>query len=760
MKKELISQHSILTYPYQLAALLKPSLFFTNHFIYVKPTYFYFFNYKFKANYFQFFSTFLKKSILGYRVSEVSVKPKAFVKKFSLFYKTLKLRKIFFIGYRKNKKLKIKELLRSPKLYFFNDSPSWSLKGLPFTYLNRFLLSSRTCNKFFLEKVKKKLFLSKFSDTFKKKLNRKRVQRPTIPRSPVSEAFFPKPYLYFLDGAREANPRTTLLFRLLKSLSFRHLIPKEKKVSFVINTKKKLLNLKKRLAFSLDSLVAKKTSAVPLLKSSRTLFLKSRVPALLTRRAILFKRLFNTFFKKNGKSVLPFEVVLKKKLHTSKILLRKSELRNLLLLTFNKKLKIRFRKFFTKEAPVFPKHKSAFLNLPKRANKGFLLYNFFKNFLSLLNKRLTFMTKDAILSPRFFFFWKNLIGCSNNQALVKKISLRKYNNSIKPQLLNSFSFGTYGYFYITPLYEVFSKKGILGIVVSLYSFSFFHDIKNFFLRSYRPSINFMGKFTSDPFYESEILDTQNGTDSLGSLPNQPYSRELSPQVPNWTTVLRVPTTYGLSRVRRIRFKPGYSRIWRYARSSLKFLWSLNFKYQHRLTVFLTRFQRFNKIQMARCYELRVYYVLSHSYFSPDLSLSNSLFNSNLVFINGRLCKNPNLVLVVNDVVQLIVSYKYYITQRWLTIFKKKKVFRLTKFLFTKKNKIFSGSSTLMTTRFPKWLLDSIFFKSDIPKYLEIDFFTLSIFLVYEPFFVNDFNPLTWKLHKFSVINLYNWKYIN
>lgn len=759
MKKELISQYSTLIHSYQWVTTSVPSLLFSRHLFSLKPLYFLFFNHKFKANFFHFYSAFSKLNSLDYRASRISVKPRVSMKKFSMLYKTFKLRKIFFGGLSKKKKLKAKKLSKFSKLYFFNDAGNWALRGLPFTYLNRFMLSSRTYNKFFLEKMKKKLFLVRSTYAPVRSPKHKRTQRSPIPRSPVGEAFYPKPYLYFLDGVREANPRTILLFRVLKHLSFRYLVSKKKKTTFFVNVRKKLLSLKKRLAFIPNPSRVKDFHPKLITRSSRIFFLKNKVPTLFTRRALLFRLLFNSFFKKTKKKAVVYEVTLKKKQPISKILSRKPELLKVLSSLFNKKLKIRFRKFFTKKVPSLPKHKATLLQLPKRVNRAFLLHSFFKKLLSLLDKYLIFKDKSTTPSSRPFF-WRNFLDNKTGQVSQKKKYLLKYKNTIRPQLLKSFSFGTYGYLYIAPLYEVFSKKGILGIVVSLYSFSFFHDIKNFFLRSYKPSITFMGRVATDPSYDSKTLDTQNSIGGIGSSPHLLHSEKLELQAPAWVTVLKVPTPYGLSRVRRIRFKPGYSRIWRYARSSLKFLWSLNFKYQHRLTVFLTRFQRFNKMQMAKCYELRVHYVLSHSYFSPDFLLGKSFFTADLVFLNGRLCKNPNLVLVVNDVVQLVVSYKYYITQRWLTIFKKKKVFRLTKFLFTKKNKIFSGNSTLMTTRFPKWLLDTIFFKSDVPKYLEIDFFTLSIFLLYEPFFVNDFNPLTWKLYKFSVLNLYNWKYLN
>jgi hypothetical protein len=60
---------------------------------------------------------------------------------------------------------------------------------------------------------------------------------------------------------------------------------------------------------------------------------------------------------------------------------------------------------------------------------------------------------------------------------------------------------------------------------------------------------------------------------------------------------------------------------------------------------------------------------------------------------------------------------------------------------------------------PKWILHSKNIIDDVPNFLEIDYFTLSLFVLYEPFNWNDVNNYNLIEQKFSIINLYNWKYI-
>jgi hypothetical protein len=60
---------------------------------------------------------------------------------------------------------------------------------------------------------------------------------------------------------------------------------------------------------------------------------------------------------------------------------------------------------------------------------------------------------------------------------------------------------------------------------------------------------------------------------------------------------------------------------------------------------------------------------------------------------------------------------------------------------------------------PKWILYSKNIIDDVPSFLEVDYFTLSLLVLYEPFNWNDVSNYNLLEQKFSIINLYNWKYI-
>ena len=130
-----------------------------------------------------------------------------------------------------------------------------------------------------------------------------------------------------------------------------------------------------------------------------------------------------------------------------------------------------------------------------------------------------------------------------------------------------------------------------------------------------------------------------------------------------------------------------------------------------------------------------------------------------VFLNGLRCSNGDIILHKDDFIQLAVSVKYYILFKVLLNDLKARKERLSRFATINKVKLLKPNSGLFNQRFPNWIRNLIFSFYDIPKYVEVDFFSLSVFLLYEPFFFTDFSLPNANLLTSNVINLYNWKYI-
>jgi hypothetical protein len=131
-------------------------------------------------------------------------------------------------------------------------------------------------------------------------------------------------------------------------------------------------------------------------------------------------------------------------------------------------------------------------------------------------------------------------------------------------------------------------------------------------------------------------------DKLSPLTNKlTYSKNS-----NSTDELRIP---------RIRFKPGYQRLWRNFR--LAFAESIGFKYiyQQQLTRYLMRFYRKLNQSYFNFKEASVQKIIMYSKLLPDLQTFNVFFENSLIFLNGQILTNKYIFIYKNDFIQLEVS---------------------------------------------------------------------------------------------------------
>jgi hypothetical protein len=210
---------------------------------------------------------------------------------------------------------------------------------------------------------------------------------------------------------------------------------------------------------------------------------------------------------------------------------------------------------------------------------------------------------------------------------------------------------------------------------------------------------------------------------------------------------------------RLKFKPGYSIIWRIARQSFKKIFHLNFKYQHKLTKYILMFNKISGFTLLKKFELNILNILIRSRFFLNFNVIQTFINNNFIWINGFQVNNIHFQLYLNDFIQINISWKYFIYFKWLL--------NLSKLKFNKINwkyniKLFNLKYRIKKFKMikaPKWIESNIYLYLDIPNYLEVDFLSLSIYIIYEPYNNKDINNLYLQFFSFNIMNLYNWKYI-
>lgn len=216
---------------------------------------------------------------------------------------------------------------------------------------------------------------------------------------------------------------------------------------------------------------------------------------------------------------------------------------------------------------------------------------------------------------------------------------------------------------------------------------------------------------------------------------------------------------GLPVIRKTRFKPGYPRMWRHERRVIKEVTGLTNRYQYRLTTKLQLLFFATRKETSFQNSMRLDYALILSHFAPDQFTSEKLLSNEYVYLNGSLTTNGLLHLFTNDFIQLIVSLRFYVLSKWIkgwSSLRFKKWMRRFYRTYRIKRQMFREFKFRSLPDSVMGLQNSWY---DIPKSLEVDFFTLSSFVIVGNFrhfmqFPHHSNNL-----RVKILNMYNWKYI-
>ena len=417
-------------------------------------------------------------------------------------------------------------------------------------------------------------------------------------------------------------------------------------------------------------------------------------------------------------------------------------------------------------------------------------YNFFFNSIFNFNNYTCLYDKistyNVFFSKNFFLYYIFLI--KENYNFILKNEYSYIFEFYKKPFINSkentnFILNTYGFIYITGcfFFNIYLENKIFLFKKINYSFILKNELQRYILNNllklYLPNLllsknvndhvsslnnlfgdskNIFQNYLSikNPLYSYNSLNFKNSF-----LSNIFYSFFLNEDVNDQANFHEIQDNFYNLNIKRIKFKPGYSILWRNARSTFLQNFNLKKKTQYKLTKYLSKFKKLVKYNLLLNLEMRLVNILLKSRIVFDLQLANKFILNGLIFINGLNCFNPNIQTYKGDFIQIITHNKYYILFKWLFSWYLKKKTKLK--IKTRRKFLFFPSETPKTRSFklPNWILYNKSLVSDISKYLEVDYFTLSIFIIYEPILWSELNFFNYVGIKFNILNMYNWKYI-
>ena len=340
----------------------------------------------------------------------------------------------------------------------------------------------------------------------------------------------------------------------------------------------------------------------------------------------------------------------------------------------------------------------------------------------IVRKRI--FTTYSYQSPFDFLNFKRLKKVVFRRLLAQKLRLNIYNQRFKRDSLRSFN--------LTRDYS--------------HDYSWFSAYRNSFNWDVRLNPSTPLPRISDRWYMRNIL-------------RQPY----------YSTANRIQSDRRFF-IKKTRFKPGYQTMWRRERVIIKEALNFTHRYHYRLTPNLqllylsTRWveKHYGRSGQGNYSKLQLDHGLIFMHFAFDQWSADWLLDNNLVYLNGHRSNHGKTALYMNDFIQMIINTRFYFVHAWLRtlahlrfnkwVRRYYKTFRIKRQMFkdyavrTMPDKIFNLQVGLY----------------DVPKRFEVDYFTLSAFVITEGrYFERDY-PSTANQHdqhRLLILNMYNWKYL-
>lgn len=161
-------------------------------------------------------------------------------------------------------------------------------------------------------------------------------------------------------------------------------------------------------------------------------------------------------------------------------------------------------------------------------------------------------------------------------------------------------------------------------------------------------------------------------------------------------------------------------------------------------------------------EMSLEKTIMYSRLLPDLPTIHIFLNQRLIYLNGKFASTMKASVFQNDLIQLIVSKWYYIAYRWIANWTVKRHKKFKRLVYRKG---LAGKHKVMKLRkqrsyyTPHWIYLARYDISDIKPYLEVDYLTLSAFVIYNPYLLYYYSPDDTPDLRSTIYRMYNWKYI-
>lgn len=167
----------------------------------------------------------------------------------------------------------------------------------------------------------------------------------------------------------------------------------------------------------------------------------------------------------------------------------------------------------------------------------------------------------------------------------------------------------------------------------------------------------------------------------------------------------------------------------------------------------------NFIKTYLLFEMSLLFILIRCRFANTIDSSKSLIEGGYVYVNFKVCYNCEYILKRGDIINITINKKLYIHYRLVLSVYNSSLLKATPSYFkylTTKSKPYKTQEKSKKS----WILNSLYNGTDIPKFVQVDYISNTIIIIYNPISNIDIYPLFFSEFKLAFVKLYNWKYLH
>jgi len=182
------------------------------------------------------------------------------------------------------------------------------------------------------------------------------------------------------------------------------------------------------------------------------------------------------------------------------------------------------------------------------------------------------------------------------------------------------------------------------------------------------------------------------------------------------------------------------------RKILKNIFKKNKKIEFYMNRFLKKISKINFINYLNLFEFSIKNILLNSGFFLNRNDVYYFLKNKFVFVNNKIISDVNYTVKKNDIVNIYFNKYYYFLYRKY----------LNNLNLNKYNFFFKKISSNLKNDF-SYINKLISLKNDVPNYLEVDYISMSLILLYKDIY--NYNCFDLKLVNVFLKRLNTWKYI-